>query len=175
MLLIRAWIIGILLAGAAVFFGYKTYQVWIPNVELETHQPVAKPIKPDAGRIAYRSNPRYNSYEVIAEKDLFSKDRRETLPEEPEEYPYVEAPTSLDDRFVLFGIVINGDEKKALVSNFYRQSDEEKVYIWVKVGDKIGDLNVTEIKPHQVVVTDGSTTYIIRLSSQNHPLESSGE
>ena len=82
--LIRTWIIGILLAGAAVFFGYQTHQVWAPKAELEADQPAQKPLKPRADRrVAYRRNPRYNTYEVIAQKDLFASDRREKLPKNP--------------------------------------------------------------------------------------------
>ena len=169
-LLIRIWIIGILLAGAAVFFGYQTYQVWTPKAELEADQPVQKPLKPSADKkVAYRRNPRYNAYEVIAQKDLFATDRREKLPEKsPTPSPVIPAKP-LDKRFVLFGIVINANEKKALISNFNKKSATEKEYIWLKVGDKIGNLNVSEIQPDQITITERGNTYIIRLSDQDHP------
>ena len=169
-LLIRTWIIGILLAGAAVFFGYQTYQVWIPKAEIEADQPVQKPLKSPADkRVAYRRNPRYNTYEVIAQKDLFASDRREKLPEKAPTPSRVIPAKPLDSRFALFGIVINGSEKKALVANLDRKNPTEKAYIWVKVGDKIGTLNVSEIQPEQIILTQGGSTYTIRLSDHNHP------
>ena len=169
-LLIRIWIIGILLAGAAVFFGYQTYQVWIPKAEIEADQPVQKPLKSPADkRVAYRRNPRYNTYEVIAQKDLFASDRREKLPEKPPTPSRVIPAKPLDKRFALFGIVINGSEKKALVANLDKKTAKEKAYIWVKVGDKIGTLNVSEIQPEQIILTQGGSTYTIRLSDHNHP------
>ena len=169
-LLIRTWIIGILLAGAAVFFGYQTYQVWAPKAELEVDQPAQKPLKPRADkRVAYRRNPRYNTYEVIAQKDLFASDRREKLPEKPPTPSRVIPAKPLDKRFALFGIVINGSEKKALVANLDKKTAKEKAYIWVKVGDKIGTLNVSEIQPEQIILTQGGSTYTIRLSDYNHP------
>ena len=169
-LLIRTWIIGILLAGAAVFFGYQTYQVWTPKAELEVDPPVQKPLKPRADkRVAYRRNPRYNTYEVIAQKDLFASDRREKLPEKPLTPTRVIPAKPLDRRFALFGIVINGSEKKALVANLDKKTAKEKAYIWVKVGDKIGTLNVSEIQPEQIILTQGGSTYTIRLSDYNHP------
>jgi len=75
----------------------------------------------------------------------------------------------LDKRFVLFGIVINGSEKKALVANLDRKNATGKEYVWVKAGDKIGNLNVSEIQPEQIIITQGGNTYTIRLSDHNHP------
>jgi len=169
-LLIRNWIIGILLAGAAVFFGYQTYQVWTPNAELEADQPVQKPLKPRADkRVAYRRNPRYNAYEIIAQKDLFASDRREKLLEKSTTPARVIPAKPLDKRFALFGIVINGSEKKALVANLDKKGAKGKEYIWVKAGDKIGNLNVSKIQSEQIIITQGGSTYTIRLSDHNHP------
>jgi hypothetical protein len=69
----------------------------------------------------------------------------------------------------LFGIVINGSEKKALVANLDKKSAKGKKYIWIKVGDKIGNLNVSEIQPEQIIITQGGRTYTIRLSDPNRP------
>ena len=169
-LLIRTWIIGILLAGAAVFFGYQTYQVWAPKAELEADQPVQKSLKPRVDkRVAYHRIPRYNNYEVIAQKDLFASDRREKLPEKSTTPARVIPAKPLDKRFALFGIVINGSEKKALVANLDKKDAKGKEYIWVKAGDKIGNLNVSKIQSEQIIITQGGSTYTIRLSDHNHP------
>jgi hypothetical protein len=74
----------------------------------------------------------------------------------------------LDSRFALFGIVIDGTEKKALVTNLNKKTPTEKTHIWVEVGDTIGNLNIAEIKPGQVTLTEGSSTHIVRLSEQNY-------
>lgn len=168
-LLIRTWIINLLLAGAAVFFGYQTFEVWSANDKLEVDTLVQNPPTPLAERrVAYRRQPRYNTYEVIAQKDLFASDRREKLPEKPPAPASVMPAKPLDSRFVLFGIVINGDQKEALVSNLERKSATEKEYVWVKVGDKIGTLDVSEIQSEQIILTQGASTYSVRLSDQNH-------
>ena len=168
-LLIRNWIIGILLAGAAVFFGYQTYRVWTPNAELAAHQLVQKKLKHRYDkRVAYRRNPRYNVYEVIAQTDLFSSDRREKLPEKSPTPSPVRASKPLDNRFALFGIVIDGSVKKALVANLDKKNAKGKAYIWVKAGDKIGNLNVSEIQSAQIIITQGGSTYTIRLSDHHY-------
>jgi hypothetical protein len=167
---IRSWIISILLAAAAVFFGYQALEVWYAGDTLEVGKPVQKPPRPRADRrVVYRRNPRYNSYEVIARKNLFSSDRREKLPEKSPAPAPVKAAKSLDNRFALFGIVINGNQKEALVTNLGKKNAKEKEYVWVKVGDKIGTLSVSEIQPEQIIITQGGSTYTIRLSNQNHP------
>jgi hypothetical protein len=169
-LLIRNLIIGLVLAAAAVFFGYQTYEVWSENDRPEINKPVGKPPKAVAARkVANRRNPRYNTYAVIAKKNLFSSDRREKLPEKPSPPKPAKPLKSLGIRFALFGIVIKGDEKKALISNFDKKRATEKEYIWVKVGDKIGTMNVSEIKPDQIIITEQGNTYTIRLSDQEHP------
>ncbi len=169
-LLIRSWIIGILLAGAVVFFGYQTFEVWSRDGTLEVNKPVRKPLRPHADRrVAYRRNPPSRTYEVIPQKNLFSSDRREKVPETSQTPSLVKPPKPLDRRFALFGIVINGNEKKALVSNLNKKNAKEKKYIWVKVGDKVGDLNISEIKSEQITVIKGRSTYTIRLSDQSRP------
>jgi translation initiation factor IF-1 len=167
-LLIRTWIICTLLAAAAIFFGYQTVEVWSGNDRLEVNEAIQKTPKRQVNRrVTHRRNPRYNVYEVIAQKDLFASDRREKLPEKSPTPSPVKAAQPLDKRFALFGIVINGGEKKALVANLDKKSAKEKAYIWVKVGDKIGTLNVSEIQPEQIILTQGGRTYTIRLSDQS--------
>jgi len=169
-LLIRTWIICILLAGAAVFFGYQTFEVWSANDKLEVKKSVPKKPKGQKDRrVAYRRNPGYNAYEVIAQKDLFASDRREKLLEKSTTPARVIPAKPLDKRFALFGIVINGSEKKALVANLDKKDAKGKEYIWVKAGDKIGNLNVSKIQSEQIIITQGGSTYTIRLSDHNHP------
>ena len=169
-MLIRTWIIGLGLAAASIFFGYQTYEVWSANDRLEVNKPVEKPPKTYAARkVAYRRNPRYNTYAVIAQKNLFSSDRREKLPKTTPPPKTAKPFKSLGIRFALFGIVINGDEKKALISNFEKKKATDKEYIWLKEGDKIGTLNVSEIQPDQITITERGNTYTIRLSDQDNP------
>jgi hypothetical protein len=166
---------GILLAGAAVFFGYQTVQVWSAADTLEADKPDQK--QPRAGtvrRIAYHRTPRFNVYEVIARKNLFSHDRREQLPEKSPKPSPGKPPKPLDNRFALFGIVIKGGEKTALVANLDHKTAAEKKYVWVKVGDKIGNLNVSEIQSSQILLTEGGRTYTVRLSDQSHQQKRSG-
>jgi hypothetical protein len=106
---------------------------------------------------------------VIAKKDLFSSDRREKLPEKPKTTAPVVAAKPLDRRFALFGIIIDGNEKKALVANLDKKRAKDKAYIWVKVGDKMGNFDVSEIQPEQIVLTQGDSAYTIRLSDPNKP------
>jgi len=168
-ILIRTWIINLLLAGAVVNFGYQTYAVWSASDELDVDQFVQKPPTRIVDRkVAFRRDSRYSTYEVIARKNLFASDRREQLPEKPSTPADVVPAKPLDSRFVLFGIVIKGDRKEALVSNLDRRTATEKESIWVTVGDKIGNLNVSEIHSAQIILTQGGSTYTVHMSDQNH-------
>lgn len=168
-LLIRTWVISILLAGAVVFFGYQTFEIWFSNEKGDVTKAARTTVAPRAHRgVAYRRNPPYKTYEVIAQKNLFSSDRREKAAETSPTPSPVKPAKPLDSRFALYGIVIEGNEKKALVSNLNKKTAVEKEYIWVKVGDSMGNLKISEIEPEQVMVTQGSTTYIIRLSDPSY-------
>jgi hypothetical protein len=172
-ILIRTWVINLLLAGAVVFFGYQTLEVWFPNDKLEVNQPARKALAAGAHRrVAYRRNPPYKTYEVITQRNLFASDRREELPDAtPAPTPAKPAP-QLDSRFALFGIVISDSEKKALVSNLDKKTAVEKDYIWLKIGDKIGQLSISEIYPEHIIVTQGGYPYIIRLSDPSYQQKS---
>lgn len=168
--MIRTWAMNVVLAGAVVFFGYQTLEVWIAGETGEVVQPAPKPPGPHPQRrIAYRRTPPYRTYEGIARKNLFSSDRREELPETAPTPVPVMPSKPLDSRFALFGIVVDGKEKKALVSNLYRKTATEKEYIWVEVGDEIGNLMVTDIKPEEITITEQGNTHVLRLSEQSYP------
>ena len=162
--LIRTWVICMLLAAAAVFFGYQAFEVWSGNAQPDVKKTVQKPQTPRVNRSgAYRRNQRRTDFEVIARKDLFSADRREILPEKSATAAPVRATQPPDRRFALFGIVLDSREKKALVANPDPKSARENAYIWVNVGDKMGDFNVSEIQPEQIFLTQGEQTYTLRL------------
>jgi len=171
--LIRTWIINLLLAGAVVFFGYQIFTVWFANDKLEANTSGPKQVARSAHRrVAYRRNQPYKAYEVIAQKNLFASDRREELPDTSLTPTPVKPAQPLDSRFALFGIVISDSEKKALVSNLDKKTAVEKDYIWLKIGDKIGQLIISEIYPEHIIVTQGGYPYIIRLSDPSYQQKS---
>jgi len=170
-LLIRNWIIYILLAGAAVFFGHQTVKVWSAENTPRGGPPVRKPLRPQAAkRTHYRRAPHYKTYEVIPQKNLFASDRREKLLEKPETAPPDTPSKPPGNKLALFGIVIKGHEKKALVSNLNKKKgDKNEQHIWVTIGDKLGNYEVTGIKPEELIITQGDSAYTVRLSDRNHP------
>lgn len=176
--LIRNLVVWVLLAGAVAFFGHRTYGVWFAGKALEgsedtqeTSPSVRRPPAPRARRsLAYRRVPPYSTYEVVAGRNLFSSDRREEVPEP--EAPVAPAPVvplrPLDSRFALFGVVIEGDQKKALVWNLNKAGPTDKDYVWVRVGDEVGNLKISEIGLDRLVVTLGDSTYTVRLTDENY-------
>lgn len=162
--LIHTMVICMLLAAATVFFGYQAFEVWSGDGQPDVKKAVQKPQTPQVNRSgAYRRNQRSTNFEVIARKDLFSADRREILPEKSATAAPVKVAQPPDRRFALFGIVLDSSEKKALVANPDPKSARENAYIWMKVGDKMGDFDVSEIQPEQIFLTQGGQTYTLRL------------
>lgn len=171
LVLIRNWIISFLLAGAAVFFSHQTLKVWSSEDTSKDVPAARKPLHlPAVKRTPHRRAPRYKTYEVISEKNLFASDRREQSYEAPEAAPPAMPSKPPGNVLALFGVVINGNEKKALVSNpEKRRGKEEKENIWVTVGDKIGNFEVRMIKPEELILFHGGSAYTVLLSDQSHP------
>ncbi len=167
---IRSWIINILLAATAAFFGYQAVEVWYIGDAPEVSTTVQKKPKSRANRtVFYRRNTGIATYDVIASKNLFSSDREELLPAKSKKTSKKVQTRPLDSRFALFGVVINGDQKKALVSNLGKKNAKEKDYIWVKVGDQIGTMEVSAIQSEQITIIWQGSSYSVRVADRNHP------
>ncbi len=157
------------LAGAVAYFGYQTFTTWFAKGNL-SHQGAQKTsaIQTRKKATLYRTPP-FRTFEVIAQKNLFASDRREKMPTKPQAPSRSKPPSPLDRRFALFGIVIDGNVKKALVSNLNKKVGPEKAYIWVKIGDRVGNLQVSDITPEQIIVIQKGYEHIVRLSDKSQP------
>ena len=112
----KIWLINILLAVFVVFFGMMSFDVWSKGDETIPEMQTGKsPEKPLPGkRIMERTMPPDSTYGIVAEKNLFSSSRSEFVPEKQKK----EGPLKISEKMVfLYGVVVMGDRKKALISN----------------------------------------------------------
>ena len=179
-MLSKLWFINILLVAGVIFFAVKTFDVWfsrqkqypepIPHTRQEIQQ---------EKQFTKRNVPPESSYRVIADKNLFSEDRKEYLPPtiDPELESALENETEIKpfDGFgknvTLYGVMIWDDIKKALITNPDRKTGEPQD-IWVQKGDtlleikrrdKVATLKVDEILNDRILVRDESSKYEILL------------
>ena len=165
---LKIWLINFLLAAFIVFFGIMSFDVWskgdevIP--ELQTGKSSEKPLP--AKGIIERAMPPESTYEIVANKNLFSSNRSESLPEKT-------GPLTISEKMIfLYGVVVTGDRKQALIRNPEsgpeagegRAKDK-----WVKVGDTLGKFSVADIRNDRIILTEGASTHEILLYDKNKP------
>lgn len=166
----KIWLINISLAVFVVFFGIMSFGVWskgdetIP--EIRTGKSPEKP--PPGGMIMERAMTPESTYGIVADKNLFSSNRSESIPVELKPGP----PKISEKMIFLYGVVLTGDRKQALVSNpesgpvAGKQPAKDK---WVKVGDTMGNFSVAEIRKDRIILTEGASKHEILLYDKNKP------
>ena len=168
----RIWIINILLAGFVVFFGVMSFEVWskgderIPEMLAGKSPQKALPAK----AIAERTVPPDATFAIVAEKNLFSASRSEIIPEKKKKQ---EGPLKISEKQIfLYGIMVVGNTKKALISNpdpgpnAGKKSVKDK---WVTLGDTIGTFKVTDIQKDRLILADDANKHEILLFDKSKP------
>ncbi len=109
------------------------------------------------------------TYRAVREKNLFSPERKEFIPEEPvieEDVASVEEVAKINgNNLELQGVVLLGGKRSGLVLNPGRES--ERKYLWVTAGDKIGNLKVSRVLTDKLILRDGGKQYQIKLRDEN--------
>jgi hypothetical protein len=166
----KIWLINVFLAALVVFVGFMSYDIWtkkdeaIPEIQAVKSSGTPSPVK----GIAARAMPPESTYGIVAEKNLFFSNRAESLPKELKP----DAPKISEKMIYLYGVVILGDKKQALISNpesgksAAGKGGKDK---WVKVGDAIGNFSVAEIGKEKIVLTEGGNRHEILLYDSKKP------
>ena len=166
----KIWLINILMAAFVVFFGIMSFDVWSKGDEtIPEIQTGKSPEKPPPGkRIMERTMTPESTYGIVADKNLFSSNRSESIPVELKP-----GPLKISEKMIfLYGVVVTGDRKQALISNPESGPEAGKSRTkdkWVKVGDTMGNFSVTEIRKDRIILTQGANKYEILLYDKNKP------
>lgn len=106
------------------------------------------------------------TYRAVTDQNLFSPDRKEYIPEQkPQETEekQVQSIGKVSGKAVeLRGVMQIGDKHSGFILN--PDSDTERKYKWVVVGDRIGTMEVTEILPDRLLLRHGGEEFEIKLS-----------
>jgi hypothetical protein len=141
----RTWLINFVLAAAVIFFGIKTYRVWF-----EPEKPITKPksagmsLQPEI-RLLPKTVPPQTAYQIVAEKTIFSPDRKEQM--KKAETAAAKAPS----KFNLFGIMISDGYRVAFISDATKPGSKVRR---VKEGDPLDDLKVSAIQNDRIILAD---------------------
>jgi len=166
----KIWLINISLAVCIVFFGIMSFDVWSKGDEtiqgMQTGKSSEKTIP--GKRIMERTMPPESTYGIVADKNLFSPNRLEFIPEKVEPGP----PKISEKMIFLYGVVLTGDRKMALISNpdpgpqAGKKPAKDK---WVEIGHTIGNFSVTDIRQDRIILAGGDRTHEILLYDKNKP------
>ncbi len=166
----RIWLINLVLAVFAVFFGLKAYGVWSEGEKSFSEEPlIEKPSSRPKKRIVKKRMPPESDYRVVVERTLFSPER--VSPDLQEEDPEAEEIKDLKvsgKRFFLYGVVLTDDYKAALITNSEVKPGKRKQK-WVMVGDTVGGFRVAGIKKDRIILAQGSREYEILLYDKDEP------
>ena len=166
----KIWLINISLAAFIVFFGIMSFDVWskgdekIPGFQTEKSSEKSPPGK----GIIERTMPPDSAYGIVAEKNLFSSNRLEFIPEKQKQ-----GSLKISEKPIfLYGVVLTGNRKQALISNpesgpvAGKSPGKDK---WVKIGDTLGNISVADIRKDRIILTEGANTHEILLYDKNKP------
>ena len=182
----KVWIANLVLAVLVVFFSVNAYKIWYEDADAGKEERIVKTTaqKAVAGRgekYVKRLMPAESAYDIVADHNLFSPDREEYVPDEPEPAAAPEPLASKDrisgETITLYGIIILNDYKKALINNPKRQTGESE-QIWVTIGDAVSNLKVADIQKESIVLAEGKKKYEVllydksKVKSRNVPVSS---
>jgi hypothetical protein len=156
------WLLNALLIGASIYFCIQIYAVWTterervsignaanPGTSVAAVPPVRRPVPPSS------------YYAAIVQKNLFTRDRTSQGDLETAVRDGGPAEVTVSG-LTLFGIVIEGDDKKALLLNGAER--QQKKMTWVEIGDQIGRYEVKQIHSDRLLLTSGGALFTMRLA-----------
>jgi len=128
--------------------------------------------KTDVGvRILKRGRMPLSSYAVVANRNLFSPDRNLPQPEDTATPPVVKEVKSLKisgKKIDLYGVVMIGDEQKALITN-PESGPGLKKHRWVEAGETVGTVSVVSIAPDRIRLSEAAGQYDVLLYDSRKP------
>jgi type II secretory pathway component PulC len=161
------WIINLLLFCLVVFSANEAYRAWTEPLEIPL--PPAKPGEMKA-TVPYTRTARHTGsfpqghYEGIVTKNLFSPERQQ-----PEDKPIDTAIEKAEKKVIpnilLYGVVITGEDRKALLTNPERGTDQRR-FTWASAGEVLGGYEVVEIGAEKVFLQKDGKRYEVGLYTE---------
>ena len=166
----KIWLINMVLAVGVIFFGINAVGIWSGDDKKPVKlQPPQKAFSRTVKKITPKKLRPESDYRVIVERTLFFPDR--AMPEGVDELPGAGKTKALKvagRRVVLYGVIIMGDMKTALIGDPAPKAGA-KQSTWVKIGDAVGNFKVTGIKKEAIILAGGAKRYEILLYDKNNP------
>jgi type II secretory pathway component PulC len=158
------WIINLLLLSLVVFSATEAYRVWTEPMEIPLPPEKSDQMKamiPHTRTTRHAQSFPKSRYEDIVAKNLFSPERQQ--PEDkPTDMTIGKAEKKVVPNILLYGVVITGDDRKALLTNPDRSKDPRR-FRWASTGEVLGGYEVVEIGPERVFLQKEGERYEVGL------------
>ena len=182
---LKIWLINFFLVAGVIFFGLKAYGVWSEGKKSPLEiGPMKEALPWSEKKTAKKGMPPESEYKIIVDNSLFWSDRSAQRPQEQEKKKAQSMDVKAADKRLLkqlkaahmltqlYGVVIVGDHREALVSEISgdtRKKVSDSGIKRVKVGDTVGMFKVKEIKDTNVLLTGGGQEWPIALFDKDKP------
>lgn len=161
-------IINIILGGILIFF---VFYLLMPSMNLDTNVRVTVVKKPDADStvsedVVEEKTPFPSDYQIIAEQNLFSEERK-IIESEKDEADIIEKPD-----FILYGTLITDEIRLAYLEdqkNPQNSPGRGKRQTSLKIGESLGGFLLKVVEPDRVVMARGDDDYTIYLNDPSNP------
>ncbi|MBI5557265.1 MAG: hypothetical protein HY885_06470 [Deltaproteobacteria bacterium] len=155
----------IVLVITALFLIVKTYSVWtVSDSEDISPPPAAKGSPQQQVKQFSRKTPGPKAtYELVVKQNILSEERKEFIPQAKEAEPEMKAHEPEpevqnvkigDQEITLYGILYLDDFKSALINNPLKSEEDKRQNRWVKIGDKLANMEVDDIQKDKVILHD---------------------
>lgn len=149
----KIWTVNILLFVVILIFSIKAYDVWFTDKFNPVKDSISDSPQKQGGKSGgnVKDMQPASFYNAIVEKNLFFPDRIGIDDTVSQPISKVSGQKNSEKEIILYGVMMAGGEKQALISNPYPKKDGSKT-IWVKVDDRIADdPNKSEIKVKSIL------------------------
>lgn len=167
MMFAKVWLINIVLGAIVFSVTLQAVDVWTRTETSLPGSTASNQEKPPVQRrvIPPETEPE-TAYDLIPEKTLFSEDRAEFVSETGEAEPGITRVSASRKPVFLYGVVMVGDYRKALVRENAGKSGDDR---WVFEGDKLAGMTVTAIQKEKLILTSNSETLEVLLYDGGKP------
>ena len=174
MIISKYTIANLLLLVIVAVLGFRNYEVWTHPMKAvprnETYKgPEKKPETPPIMKEGQGEKSSVVSFKVIAEKNIFSHERKDFPVASPVDINAVVRP-KVRPQVILNGLTISEDYQAATITSpgkTLRKGEREATTL--KIGEKVGEYSLAKVSPDRITLENGNDSFEVLLYDPKKP------
>ncbi len=170
---LRYGVLCFLLFFVVLFLFLKNYETWTRPIEFFPEKEATKKsgtkIESSPSIAGQKEPTTIESYILIAEKNIFNPERKD--------FPIITSPMAdpskrplMRPKIILYGVTLAGDYQSASIANLGRPIQKgEREIMTLKLGDRIGEYQLTKILPDRIMMEAPEDTFEVLLYDPKMP------